>query len=201
MGKTPKTSNERFDMSTNSVVAYMREDGSIVSSYVHYDGYETGVGMTLLEHYSTEERAHAVSTAGYFSSLTEDMEASLGEAVHTEESDEFEGIIEFGEWLLENSHIEFGYLWSKESDTSEGKWLVSTWTTTVEGIGRFAEYSSTWNGFSELIPSFVREGRKTIERFRSMDSEYEEYADDLEVVVDKYHRIGMSEIAREAMAA
>jgi len=182
-------------MSTNSVVGYMREDGSIVSSYVHYDGYETGVGMTLLEHYSTDERALAVSTAGYFSSLGEDMEASLGESVHTEKSDEFDGIIEFGEWLLENSHLEFGYLWT------EGKWMVSSWSTKVEGIGRFAEYSSSWNGFSELIPSFVREGRKTIERFRTMDSEYEEYADDLEEVVDKYHRVGMAEIAREALAA
>ena len=182
-------------MSTNSVVAYMRKDGSIVSSYVHYDGYETGVGMTLLENYSTDERAFAVSTAGYFSSLSEDMEASLGKSVHTEKSDEFEGIIEFGEWLLENSHLEFGYLWT------EGKWMVSSWTTTVEGIGRFTEHSSTWNGFSDLIPSFVREGRKMIERFRTMDSEYEEYADDLEVIVDKYHRIGMAEIAREALAA
>ena len=188
-------------MSTNSVVAYMREDGSIVSSYVHYDGYETGVGGTLLEHYSSDELAEKVASAGYFSSLSGDMEASLSDSVHTEKSDEFEGIIEFGEWLLESSHIEFGYLWSKESDTSEGKWLVSSWTTTVEGIGRFAEYSSTWNGFSELIPSFVREGRKTIERFRSMDSEYEEYADDLEEVVNRYHSSSMEEIAREAMAA
>ena len=188
-------------MSTNSVVAYMREDGTIVSSYVHYDGYETGVGMTLLEHYSTDERALAVSTAGYFSSLSEDMELSLGKSVHTEKSDEFEGIIEFGEWLLENSHIEFGYLWTKESASSEGKWMVSTWSTSVSGIGRFAEYSSTWNGFSDLVISFVREGRKTIERFRSMDSEYEDYADILEEVVDRYHREGIAEIAKEAMAA
>ena len=44
-------------MSTNSVVAYLRSDGSIVSSYVHYDGYETGVGMTLLEHYNDDKSA------------------------------------------------------------------------------------------------------------------------------------------------
>ena len=182
-------------MSTNSVVAYMRKDGTIVSSYVHYDGYETGVGMTLLEHYSSEESAEKVASAGYFSSLSEDMEESLSKSVHTEKTEEFEGIIEFGEYLLENSHLEFGYLWT------DGKWMVSSWSTKVEGIGRFAEYSSSWNGFSELIPSFVREGRKTVERFRSMDSEYEDYADELEVTVDKYHRIGMAEIAREALAA
>ena len=60
-------------MSTNSVVGYLRKDGSIVSSYVHYDGYETGVGMTLLEHYNSDELAERVSSAGYFSSLSEDM--------------------------------------------------------------------------------------------------------------------------------
>ena len=188
-------------MSTNSVVGYMREDGSIVSSYVHYDGYETGVGMTLLEHYNSDEMAERVSSAGYFSCLSEDMEESLSKSVHTEESEEFEGIIEFREYLLENSHLEFGYLWAKESDTSEGKWMVSTWSTTVSGIGRFAEYSSTWNGFSDLVISFVREGRKTVERFRSMDSEYEDYADILEEVVNRYHSSSMEEIAREALAA
>jgi hypothetical protein len=186
-------------MSTNSVVAYMREDGSIVSSYVHYDGYETGVGMTLLEYYSTEERALAVSTAGYFSSLGEDMEASLRKSVHTEKSDEFEGIIEFGEWLKENSHLEFGYLFH------DGKWMVSSWSTTEKKVHNGTcfdvEFDSTWNGFEELSVRFVREGRKTIERFRSMDSEYEDYADILEEVVDRYHRTGMAEVAREVMAA
>ena len=63
-------------MSTNSVVGYLRSDGSIVSSYVHYDGYETGVGMTLLEHYNSDERALAVSVGGYYSSLSEDLNSS-----------------------------------------------------------------------------------------------------------------------------
>ena len=56
---------ERGYMSTNSVVAYVRSDGSLVSSYVHYDGYETGVGMPLLEPYNSAERALAVSVGGY----------------------------------------------------------------------------------------------------------------------------------------
>jgi hypothetical protein len=179
----------------------MREDGSIVSSYVHYDGYETGVGGTLLEHYSSDELAEKVASAGYFSSLSGDMEVSLSDSVHTEKPDEFEGIIEFGEWLLENSHLEFGYLWTDE------KWMVSSWTTKVEGIGRFAEYSSTWNGFSELIPAYVREGRKMINRFRDIAlednrdvAEYDTMADEMEVTVDKWHRVGMGEIAREALS-
>ena len=197
-------------MSTNSVVAYLRKDGSIVSSYIHYDGYETGVGMTLLEHYNSDELAERVSSAGYFSSLSEDMSKSLGESVHTEEADEFASMEEFELFLMENSHLEFGYLWTG------GKWMVASWTTetihakpfTAE-FGDAPRYESTWNGFSWLVTSFVREGRKTVERFRDRArddnregrTEYDEYADELEGTVDKWHRYGMGEIASEAMAA
>tara|TARA_B100001123_G_scaffold444183_1_gene592252 strand:+ start:647 stop:1240 length:594 start_codon:yes stop_codon:yes gene_type:complete len=197
-------------MSTNSVVAYLREDGSIVSSYIHYDGYETGVGMTLLEHYNSDELAERVSSAGYFSSLSEDMSKSLGESVHTEEADEFASMEEFELFLMENSHLEFGYLWTG------GKWMVASWTTeTIHAkpftpeFGDAPRYESTWNGFSWLVTSFVREGRKTVERFRDRArddnregrTEYDEFADELEVTVDKWHRYGMGEIATEAMAA
>ena len=196
-------------MSTNSVVGYMREDGSIVSSYVHYDGYETGVGMTLLEHYNSDEMAERVSSAGYFSSLSEDMSESLGKSVHTTEADEFASMEEFEEYLMENSHLEFGYLWTG------GKWMVASWTTEVihakpftPEFGDAPRYESTWNGFSWLVTSFVREGRKTVDRFRDRAyednregrSEWDEYADELEVTVDKWHRYGMGEIVEEALA-
>ena len=191
-------------MSTNSVVAYLNEDGSVVSSYVHYDGYETGVGMMLLEHYNTDKCARDLaSTLGYASSLSETVAESHADRVHTDEPETFESMEEFELYLMENSHLEFGYLWTG------GKWMVSSWTTTVEGTGPYAEYNSTWNGFSWLVTSFVREGRKTVDRFRDRAlednregrTEYDEFADELEVTVDKWHRYGMGEIASEAMAA
>ena len=191
-------------MSTNSVVAYLNEDGSVVSSYVHYDGYETGVGMMLLEHYNTDKCARDLaSTLGYASSLSETVAESHADRVHTDEPETFESMEEFELYLMDNSHLEFGYLWTG------GKWMVSSWTTTVEGTGPYAEYNSTWNGFHWLVTSFVREGRKTVDRFRDRAlednregrTEYDEFADELEVTVDKWHRYGMSEIASEAMAA
>ena len=191
-------------MSTNSVVAYLNEDGSVVSSYVHYDGYETGVGMMLLEHNNTDKCARALaSTLGYASSLSETVAESHADRVHTDEPEMFNSMTEFETYLMDNSHLEFGYLWTG------GKWMVSSWTTTVEGTGPYAEYNSTWNGFHWLVTSFVREGRKTVERFRDRArddhregrTEYDEYADELEVTVDKWHRYGMGEIASEAMAA
>ena len=191
-------------MSTNSVVAYLNEDGSVVSSYVHYDGYETGVGMMLLEHYNTDKCARDLaSTLGYASSLSETVAESHADRVHTDEPEMFDSMTEFETYLMDNSHLEFGYLWTG------GKWMVSSWTTTVEGTGPYAEYNSTWNGFHWLVTSFVREGRKTVERFRDRArddnregrTEYDEFADELEVTVDKWHRYGMGEIASEAMAA
>ena len=191
-------------MSTNSVVAYLNEDGSVISSYVHYDGYETGVGMMLLEHYNTDKCARDLaSTLGYASSLSETVAESHADRVHTDEPETFESMEEFELYLMENSHLEFGYLWTG------GKWMVASWTTTVEGTGPYAEYNSTWNGFSWLVTSFVRSGRKTVDRFRDLAlednregrNEYDEFADELEVTVDKWHRYGMGEIATEAMAA
>jgi len=191
-------------MSTNTVVAYLNEDGSVVSSYVHYDGYETGVGMMLLEHYNTDKCARDLaSTLGYASSLSETVAESHADRVHTDEPEMFDSMTEFETYLMDNSHLEFGYLWTG------GKWMVSSWTTTVEGTGPYAEYNSTWNGFHWLVTSFVREGRKTVERFRDRArddnregrTEYDEFADELEVTVDKWHRYGMGEIASEAMAA
>ena len=197
-------------MSTNSVVAYLRSDGSIVSSYVHYDGYETGVGMTLLEHFNDDKSALGVAVGGYYSSLSEDLDASLRDSVHNDEPEMFDSMTEFEEYLMENSHLEFGYLWTG------GKRMVASWTTEVIHAKPFTpefgdppRYESTWNGFSWLVTSFVREGRKTVDRYRDRAyednregrNEWDEYADELEAVVDKWHRYGMGEIASEAMAA
>ena len=189
-------------MSTNSVVAYLNEDGSVVSSYVHYDGYETGVGMMLLEHYNTDKCARDLaSTLGYATYLSETVAESHADRVHTDEPETFESMEEFELYLMENSHLEFGYLWTG------GKWMVASWTTTVEGTGPYAEYNSTWNGFSWLVTSFVRSGRKTVDRFRDLAlednregrNEYDEFADEMEVLVDKWHRYGIGEVASEAM--
>ena len=191
-------------MSTNSVVAYLNEDGSVVSSYVHYDGYETGVGMTLLEHYNTDKCARDLaSTLGYASSLSETVAESHVNRANTDEPETFDTMEEFELFLMDNSHLEFGYLWTG------GKWMVATWSHETIGHGYDARYESTWNGFAWLVPAFVRSGRKVIDRFRDMAlednrdgrNEYDEYADELEVTVDKWHRYGMGEIASEAMAA
>jgi len=182
-------------MSTNSLVAYLKEDGTVVNTYIHYDGYETGVGKMLLEHYNTEEKAYAVSTAGYFSSLTENMEKSIEKSVHKENYEVFENMEDFEIYIRENGHLEFVYIWESEKN----KWMVASWTNTHKEVyadhGRDFEFTSTWNGFEELITAYIREGNCTLERMlkhvKEGATEYIDYVQELAKSLEMWHRVSV----------
>ena len=109
-------------MSTNSLVAYLREDGSVVSSYIHYDGYATGVGKMLLEKYNSEELAKDLAeNLGYASSLSETISSSHEGRANTDVAEVYSDYHEFEEYIRECSHLEYVYVW----DTHKDKWLVA----------------------------------------------------------------------------
>ena len=197
-------------MSTNSLVAYLREDGSVVSSYVHYDGYATGVGEMLLENYNSDKCARDLATTlGYASCLRETVAASHEDRANTDVAEVFEDYHEFEEYIRECSHLEYVYVWDSTKVVG-GKWLVATWETTKKkvhnGICSDYEFESHWNGFEDLVTLYVREGRETAVRYRKMvsegkvDIEYLDYASELEDSVLKWNRIGVSKVAEEAFA-
>ena len=197
-------------MSTNSLVAYLREDGSVVSSYVHYDGYATGVGEMLLENYNSDKCARDLATTlGYASCLRETVASSHEDRANTDEAEVFEDYHEFEEYIRECSHLEYVYVWDSTKVVG-GKWLVATWETTKRkvhnGICSDYEFESHWNGFEDLVTLYVREGRETAVRYRKMvsegkvDIEYLDYASELEDSVLKWNRIGVSKVAEEAFA-
>ena len=114
----------------------------------------------------------------------------------------FDSFGEFRDYAEENSHLEFVYLWL------DGRWIFSDWTTTTSGIGRYTEWHTSFNGFHELIPAYVREGWKLVNRYRDIalednrdTAEYAELAYDLEERVTRWNEIGVSNVAREYMAA
>ena len=198
-------------MSTNALVAYLNEDGSVVSSYVHWDGYTTGVGERLLEDYNTDKCARDLaSTLGYASSLRETVAASHEDRANTDEAEVFEDYHEFEEYIRECSHLEYVYVWDSTKVVG-GKWLVATWENTKRkvftGEGTDYEFESHWNGFEDLVTVYIREGNETVTRYRKMVSEgrigdeYLDYASEQEKVVLRYHRAAMKEIARTALAA
>ena len=195
-------------MSTNALVAYLNEDGSVVSSYVHYDGYTTGVGEMLLENYNTDKCARDLaSTLGYASSLRETVAASHEDRANSDEAITYESCYDFEEYIRECSYLEYVYLW----DTNEDHWIVATWETTRKevftGEGRDYEFESTWNGFESLVTVYIREGNETVARWKRMVSEgrlsdeYLDHALELEEVVSRYHRAAMKGIVRDALAA
>ena len=189
-------------MSTNALVAYVGLDGTVTSSYVHWDGYTTAVGEMLLENYNSDESARELATTlGYASSLRETVADSHEDRANSDEAIVHASFAEFEEYVRENSYLEYVYVWTST------KWFVGSYTLEVEGVGRYAEYNSTWNGWEELVTVYIREGNETVTRYRKMVSEgrvgdeYLDYASELEVLVSKYHRAAMKGIVREVLAA
>ena len=197
-------------MSTNSLVAYLNEDGSVVSSYVHYDGYATGVGEMLLENYNTAKSARDLATTlGYASSMRETVAASHEDRANSDVAEVYEDYHEFEEYIRECSHLEYVYVWDSTKVVG-GKWLVATWETTKKKVHNGTcfdyEFESHWNGFEDLVTLYVREGRETAVRYRKMVSEkrvgveYLDYASELEDSVLKWNRIGVSEVVEREFA-
>ena len=194
-------------MSTNSLVAYLREDGSVVSSYVHYDGYATGVGEMLLENYNLRVLARDLAEKlGYASSLKETIAASHEDRANTDEAETYESYEDFEEYIRECSHLEYVYVWDFHKD----EWLVATWEHTKKkfhnGTCFDYEFESHWNGFESLVTVYIREGNETVTRYRKMVSEgrvgaeYLDYANELEGSVSKWNKIIIT-AAVEALAA
>ena len=61
-------------MSTHSRIGRVLPNGGIESVYCHFDGYPSGVGSTLLEHYNDPAKVAALIALGNLSSLAETLE-------------------------------------------------------------------------------------------------------------------------------
>ena len=72
---------------------------------------------------------------------------------------------------------------------------------------KFPSRERAWNGFEKLVTVYVREGWKTVRRYRNMvaegrvGEEYLDHASELETLVTKWNRVGMKEVVKEALAA
>ena len=195
-------------MSTRSIVCYERKSGSIVSSYVHYDGYVTGVGMELLESYNCESAARSLANHGSFS--------SLGKGDRRNDTDVFRGIGELSDWLeakTENGgsvhDLEFAYLWKN------GEWFVADLCGEhrrnfkhLRETDLEAYYDSFFKSvfWESLDTAFVRHAeenisslRKRMEKVRgtSDEKEFSEYIEYLEGKRDEIRERTISELAAE----
>jgi len=56
-------------MATRSYIAIKEEDNSYQGIYCHWDGYPSGVGATLAEHYKLQDKVKVLISKGSLSSL------------------------------------------------------------------------------------------------------------------------------------
>ncbi len=116
-------------MSTRSRVA-IETAGKIKSTYVHFDGYVTGVGGTLLRHYNSHKGAASVAALGCASSLYATLQETVDNTTDHDKDVEAVWSTDLAAYLktADNTWAEYAYLWT------DGRWLVAK----INGTGEEA---------------------------------------------------------------
>jgi hypothetical protein len=108
-------------MATRARIGLELADGSILSAYHHWDGYESWLGRILKTHYNSKELAAELIDGGdmsvawnddnqpeYYSARGEDcpprLDADLCEYLLPDNSEEYAYVFRNGEWVCYNMH-------------------------------------------------------------------------------------------------
>ena len=108
-------------MSTRARIGLELADGSILSAYHHWDGYESWLGRILKTHYNSKELAAELIDGGdmsvawnddnqpeYYSARGEEcpprLDADLCEYLLPDNSEEYAYVFRNGEWVCYNMH-------------------------------------------------------------------------------------------------
>ena len=108
-------------MATRSRIGIELADGSILSSYHHWDGYPEWLGRILKTHYNSKSAASELIDGGdmstcwaennepeYYSARGEDcpprLDADLCEFLLPDNSEEYAYVFRAGEWVCYNMH-------------------------------------------------------------------------------------------------
>ena len=108
-------------MATRSRIGIELADGSILSAYHHWDGYESWLGRILKTHYNSKELAAELIDGGdmstcwndnnepeYYSARGENcpprLDSDLCEYLLPDNSEEYAYVFRNGEWVCYNMH-------------------------------------------------------------------------------------------------
>jgi len=107
-------------MSTNSLVARKLKNGSVVSTYVHWDGHPAVVGKMLVKNYNKECCAREVCRVGYISALLPTIEETKAGSRNKERYEKHMSVIDYIRFASHKyCSIEYIYLWE------DGDWKVA----------------------------------------------------------------------------
>lgn len=117
-------------MATRSRIAIENQDGTVTSIYCHFDGYLSGVGKTLFEHYDREKTEKLIEL-GAISSLGESILDTI--AYHRDRNEDlyfetFPNVEDLFDYGFE-SGIEYIYCLTKD-----GIWLVNKYGRSIVDI-------------------------------------------------------------------
>jgi len=101
-------------MATRSMVGMKTESGEVVASYVHFDGYLSGVGRTLVEHYTDPKVVKDLCEIGYLRSLKDSLDESYATSGWVNEDSVYAMYLDDSDYLEEawdNYGVDFIYLY------------------------------------------------------------------------------------------
>lgn len=107
-------------MSTNSYIAYQKENGKYRLVYCHFDGYPDGVGASLLGYYNSLEDVIKLVEAGNMSTVGEPY-TDRGETYEMNAPQDYDS-------FDSKPNIEYLYVFQ------EGKWIVSDYGTEFQDL-------------------------------------------------------------------
>ena len=108
-------------MATRSRIGIQLKNGSILSAYHHWDGYESWLGRILKTHYNSYEKAAELIDGGdmsvawnddhqpeYYSARGEDcpprLDVDILGYLHPDNSEEYAYLFRNGRWVCYNMH-------------------------------------------------------------------------------------------------
>ena len=108
-------------MATRSRIAIENQDGKVKSIYCHWDGYLSGVGKTLFNHYD-KEKLEKLIELGDISSLGESTEDTVAYARDRNEELNFKEFYDVEDLFDYGFEIGIGYIYCL---TNSGIWLMN----------------------------------------------------------------------------
>lgn len=132
-------------MGTRSLVAIQKAQ-NIQSSYVHFDGYVTGVGGTILRHYNNTKGALHLAKLGYASSLCATIAETFEHTVEHNRDVQPETLKDRAALLAyaDNCNAEYVYLYDN------GAWLVAE----IDGSGE-EQFKSLLYAYAAIVAGEV----------------------------------------------
>ena len=113
---------EHLQMATRSRIGLLLSDGSVLSAYSHWDGYPSGVGKILKEHYNSFEKISELIDGGdmshpYTEYTWTDAKRSPQPQYYSERGEDCPPRLDYSmnQYLMDHScGEEFVYLWKDD---------------------------------------------------------------------------------------